>query len=146
MAATVRPSLNVTWIWLAPAITCALVRILPVVSRTMPEPIPSPVRPRRASSVVMVTTPGAAFWDSAAADSGVAATALAADDNIVLEAAEGVDVAGRRLITASAPSAPPARPPTRTRTATSKVRDPGRPPPGEPDARARDESPFAPAM
>jgi hypothetical protein len=88
----------------------------------------------------MVTTPGAAFWYSAAADNGVAATALAADDNVVLEAAEGVDVAGRRLITASAPSAPPARPPTRTRTATSKVRDPGRPPRGEADDGGRDES------
>jgi len=60
VAETVLPSLKVTWIWLAPAITCALVRMSPFWSRTMPEPVPSPTRPRRAISVVMVTTPGAA--------------------------------------------------------------------------------------
>src|ERR1700694_373499 len=61
VAVRMRPSLNVTWIWLAPATTCALVRMSPLVLSTIPDPVPSPTRPKRpATSVVIVTTPGAA--------------------------------------------------------------------------------------
>src|ERR1700694_1633841 len=65
----------------------------------------------------------------AAAVKGCAAPTLLADDVVVLEVAEGEVAAGRRLMTASAPSAPPARPPARISTVTSTVRVPGRPPP-----------------
>src|SRR5256714_285721 len=54
VAATVWPLLSVTCICVAPAMTCALVRMSPLVSRTIPEPMACP----RPVADVIVTTPG----------------------------------------------------------------------------------------
>ena len=59
VALTVCPSLKVTWICRAPAMTCALVRMLPFVSSTIPEPIAWPLpRVPLLTVAVIVTTPG----------------------------------------------------------------------------------------
>src|SRR2546425_3893385 len=64
----------------------------------------------------------------AAAESGWVATALVGDDELAGAALAAVD-AGRRLMTAPAPSAPPARPPIRSSATASTVPVRGRPPP-----------------
>src|SRR2546421_12542737 len=79
LAAAVWPSLNVTRIWLAPATTWAFVRMSPLLFTTMPEPVPSPSRPRRPVTVEMVATPGPACRYTAAAEGAGDGARVAAD-------------------------------------------------------------------